>query len=82
MRSERAVLCAERDVTSVTLELLKISTQRGFTSLSRVFTSGFASSSVLQCFFLNFNRRYFLSMEWNSIRVGSPAHGIVTKTVH
>ena len=24
----------------------------------------------------------FLSFEWNSIRLGGPAHGIVTKTVH
>ena len=24
----------------------------------------------------------FLSMEWNSIRLSGPAHGIVTKTVH
>ena len=23
-----------------------------------------------------------LSIEWNSIRLGGPAHGIVTKTVH
>ena len=23
-----------------------------------------------------------LSFEWNSIRLGGPAHGIVTKTVH
>ena len=24
----------------------------------------------------------YLSFEWNSIRLGGPAHGIVTKTVH
>ena len=24
----------------------------------------------------------FLSFEWNSIRLGGPAHGILTKTVH
>ena len=24
----------------------------------------------------------FLSLEWNSMRLGGPAHGIVTKTVH
>ena len=31
----------------------------------------------LECCFLR-----FLSFEWNSIRLGGPAHGIVTKTVH
>ena len=25
---------------------------------------------------------FYLSFEWNSIRLGGPAHGIVTKTVH
>ena len=25
---------------------------------------------------------YLLPFEWNSIRLGGPAHGIVTKTVH
>ena len=25
---------------------------------------------------------FLLSIEWNSIRLGDPAHGIVTKTVH
>ena len=24
----------------------------------------------------------FLSIEWNLIRLGGPAHGLVTKTVH
>ena len=27
-------------------------------------------------------RLVLLSFEWNSIRLGGPAHGIVTKTVH
>ena len=26
--------------------------------------------------------RYLLSIEWNSIRLSGPSHGIVTKTVH
>ena len=25
---------------------------------------------------------FLLSIEWNSIKLGGPAHGIVTKTVH
>ena len=28
------------------------------------------------------NEVQLLSFEWNSIRLGGPAHGIVTKTVH
>ena len=31
---------------------------------------------------LRSRRRTLLSIEWNSIRLGGPAHGIVTKTVH
>ena len=82
MRSERAVLCAERDVTSVTLELLKISMLRGFASLSRVFTSGFSSFKFFcNASFLILSADIF-SMELNSVRLGVPAHGIVTKTVH
>ena len=27
-------------------------------------------------------KNVFLSIEWNSIRLGGPAHGIVTRTVH
>ena len=31
---------------------------------------------------LFFKKIPFLSIEWNSIRLGGPAHGIVTKSVH
>ena len=38
--------------------------------------------SVIKLSVLKLNISLFLSIEWNSIRLGGPVHGLVTKTVH
>ena len=74
---ECVTLYPNKSQTSVRTRQKTLGTDKGCSSFVILDTSVEGSANGVDISFIT-----LLSIEWNSIRLGGPAHGIVTKTVH
>ena len=74
---ECVTLYPNKSQTSVRTRQKTLGTDKGCSSFVILDTFVEGSANGVDISFIT-----LLSIEWNSIRLGGPAHGIVTKTVH